>query len=218
VTLEAWVNPTSLADWRCVMLKERGTGGLAYSLYASDGANRPPSGYIYRARDVAAVGVSTLALNTWSHLAATYDGANLRLYVNGALAATTAITGNIAATANPLRIGGNAVWGEYFSGLIDEVRVYNRALTQAEVQTDMNTAVVAPPAAAAAMLMAAPTSPAGAARISSGGDAAQGVTQSVLSPDDAGTGALTGRRIALRRLLRLADPGAVRAIAARRGH
>ena len=38
---------------------------------------------------------------------------------------------------NPLRIGGNAVWSEWFAGQIDEVRVYNRALTTAEIQTDM---------------------------------------------------------------------------------
>ena len=40
-----------------------------------------------------------------------------------------------------LRIGGNNVWGEFFSGLIDEVRVYNRALSPTEIQTDMNTPV-----------------------------------------------------------------------------
>ena len=39
------------------------------------------------------------------------------------------------------RIGGNGVWGEFFQGRIDEVRIYNRALSAAEVQTDMNTAV-----------------------------------------------------------------------------
>ena len=43
-----------------------------------------------------------------------------------------------------LRIGGNAIWGEYFSGLIDEVRIYNRALTPTEIQTDMNTPVGSP--------------------------------------------------------------------------
>ena len=47
----------------------------------------------------------------------------------------------------PLRIGGNSIWGEYFSGLIDEVRVYNRALTAAEVQADMTTPVAARDAA-----------------------------------------------------------------------
>jgi hypothetical protein len=40
-----------------------------------------------------------------------------------------------------LRIGGNAVWGEYFAGSIDEVRIYNRALTAAQITTDMNTPI-----------------------------------------------------------------------------
>jgi hypothetical protein len=40
-----------------------------------------------------------------------------------------------------LRLGGNSVWSEWFAGVIDEVRVYSRALTQAQVQTDMNTPI-----------------------------------------------------------------------------
>jgi hypothetical protein len=52
-----------------------------------------------------------------------------------------ALSGNIATSASPLRIGGNAVWPEWFAGLIDEVRIYNRQLTQTEIQTDMNTPV-----------------------------------------------------------------------------
>ena len=71
-----------------------------------------------------------MPLNVWSHLAATYDGATLRLFVNGAQAASQAFTGSIATSTGVLRIGGNGVWGEYFQGRIDEVRIYNRALTQ----------------------------------------------------------------------------------------
>jgi len=41
----------------------------------------------------------------------------------------------------PLRIGGDSVWGEYFQGLIDEVRVYKRALSQGEIQADMSAPV-----------------------------------------------------------------------------
>jgi hypothetical protein len=48
------------------------------------------------------------------------------------------VTGAITTSTGVLRIGGNSVWGEYFKGLIDEVRMYNRALSAAEVQTDMN--------------------------------------------------------------------------------
>src|SRR5262249_20409222 len=84
---------------------------------------------------------SKLAVNIWSHLASTYDGAHLNLYVNGALVGSQAVTGNILVSNGALRIGGNTVWGEYFKGLIDEVRIYNVALTQAQIQSDMRTPV-----------------------------------------------------------------------------
>ena len=57
-----------------------------------------------------------------------------RLYVNGAQPPRLPDRGSITTTTGPLRIGGNTIWGEYFSGLIDEVRVYNRALSAAEIQ------------------------------------------------------------------------------------
>ena len=47
--------------------------------------------------------------------------------------------GRIPASTGPLHIGGNAIWAEWFSGQIDDLRVYNRALTAAELQADMNT-------------------------------------------------------------------------------
>ena len=52
-----------------------------------------------------------------------------------------ALTGSASVTSSALRIGGNSVWGEYFKGLIDDVRIYNRPLTAAEIQSDMNTPV-----------------------------------------------------------------------------
>ena len=65
-----------------------------------------------------------LPLNTWSFLAATYDGTTLRLFVNGTEVANRVVGGAIDTSDNPLHIGGNPVWGEYFAGLIDNVRVY----------------------------------------------------------------------------------------------
>ena len=86
-------------------------------------------------------GTAALPANGWSHLTETYDGAALRLYVNGTQVASTAHTGTIASSTNPLQIGGDSIYGQFFAGLIDEVRVYNVALTPAQIQADQATPV-----------------------------------------------------------------------------
>ena len=141
MTLEAWVSPNTMGSlWRSVIFKER-PGGMLYSLYANNGGSGRPTGQVYLGGEKNAAGASTLPLNTWTHLATTYDGSSLRLYVNGALVTTTVVTGALTPTTNALRIGGNSIWGEYFSGLIDDVRIYSRALSAAELQGDMTTPV-----------------------------------------------------------------------------
>jgi hypothetical protein len=69
----------------------------------------------------------------------TYDGAALRLYVNGVQVASLAQTGHLVTSANPLQIGGDSLYGQYFQGTIDEVRIYNQALSASEIQADMGT-------------------------------------------------------------------------------
>ena len=73
-------------------------------------------------------GGAGLPVGRWSYLAATYDGAVVRLFVDGVEVAHGAHTGAIKSTSDPLWIGGNQPYGEYFQGTIDEVRVYDRAL------------------------------------------------------------------------------------------
>jgi hypothetical protein len=140
MTLEAWVNPSALGTaWRAIVFKEA-PGAFAYTLYANQNTTRP-IGQVHIGGEVNAVGGAALPLNAWTHLTATFDGSNLRLYVNGTLGTTTGISGSIPVTTGALRIGGNSIWGEFFKGMIDDVRIYNRALTQAQIQTDMNTPV-----------------------------------------------------------------------------
>jgi hypothetical protein len=140
MTLEAWANPTTLGTIsRTVILKEQ-SGGLIYSLYANTDTTRP-SGSVFITAENQTRGTAALPTSTWSHLAVTYDGATLRLFMNGVQVSSKAVIGSIKTSTGVLRIGGNAIWGEYFSGLIDEVRIYNRALSAAEIQTDMNTLV-----------------------------------------------------------------------------
>jgi hypothetical protein len=155
MTIEAWVNPSSMAGWESVVYKDRdiqGSGLLTYALYAHDGGtNTPPAGYV-RTNGIADRGIQGLAplpLNTWSHIAVTYTtgvgvGSTLRFYVNGGLVRT--LTGgnqNILTSNRPLHIGAsNAQDPEFFNGMIDEVRIYNRALSAAEIGADMTTPVV----------------------------------------------------------------------------
>jgi hypothetical protein len=139
MTLEAWVRPTSGSGWRTAILKQS-PGGLAWSLYTANNGSRPV-GYAHIDSDVPVTGTAAVALNTWTHLALTFDGAALRLYVNGTLVSTTNRNGAMATSTSALRIGGNSVWGEYFKGLIDEVRIYNRALAASEIQIDMATPI-----------------------------------------------------------------------------
>jgi len=141
MTLEAWVYPKSLGGWNNIILKEA-SGSLRYGLYANSDTNGPSS-YINNGSDRDASDPARLALNQWTHLAGTYDGKVHRLYLNGVEVANSAQSGLIQQSSGVLRIGGNSVWGEYFKGYIDEVRIYNRALTASEVNVNLATAVTA---------------------------------------------------------------------------
>ena len=65
----------------------------------------------------------------------------MRLYVNGIPTGSAAGGGAMATSTGALKLGGNAVFGsEWYAGLLDDVRVYSRALTAPEIQTDMSRA------------------------------------------------------------------------------
>jgi len=71
---------------------------------------------------------------TWHHVAGVYDGARVRLYVDGNLVASANATGNLAGYDTVLRMGANGVLTELMAGKLDEVRVYNRALSEGEIR------------------------------------------------------------------------------------
>jgi len=96
----------------------------------------------------------TPPVSQWQHVAATYDGATARFYVDGTEVARRLFQGNVG-DSNTWRIGAyGASPGGYFVGLIDDVRIYNRALTAGEIGTDMAT-----PVPSAAPLTTAPAAP-----------------------------------------------------------
>ena len=140
MTLEAWVNPSVVnSAWRDLIYK----GNDNYYLEGTSTASGVPAGGgTFGGANANAYGTAALPVNAWTHLALTYDGATLRLYTNGVQVSSLAQTGNIATSTNPLQIGGDSFYGQFFQGTIDEVRVYNVALTAAQIQADMNTPIV----------------------------------------------------------------------------
>lgn len=77
----------------------------------------------------------TLGTNDWFHFAYTYDGATVRAYINGVLVGSIASSGNgVNAVTNGFGVGADADGGSPASGIIDDVAIFNRTLTQREVQ------------------------------------------------------------------------------------
>ena len=149
-TLEAWVYPVSIPPVNCtgtncqfmdVVMKD---SDRYYMLASSNNGQKPEVGGIFATGKHIIYAPSPLATNTWTHLAVTYDSTMLRLYVNGALVSSAPETALITTSTSPLFIGGDQTMGQYFNGRIDEVRVYNRGLSAAEIQADMNTPIATP--------------------------------------------------------------------------
>jgi prepilin-type N-terminal cleavage/methylation domain-containing protein len=73
------------------------------------------------------------ALNTWYHVAYTYDGSNLRIYVNGVECNSTAVSGNLKVNARAVTLGSDGGNQKFFNGTIDQARMYNSALTAEQI-------------------------------------------------------------------------------------
>ncbi len=152
ITVEAWVNAKSFAavqSGNSIFCKHR-WDNFTYGYVLRAGGNGILSFNMAGAVGGTGVGwkevasnTGALTLDTWYHVAATFDGATLLCYVNGVQSGSTAFSGTInMSTGLVPRIGrlADTTWGQtrYWNGMIDEVRVWNRALSQAEIQAGMN--------------------------------------------------------------------------------
>ena len=133
-TLETWIRTTSYGsqvffNWGTITTNQRCGIMLSGNKLYFVGENNDAAG--------------TIPINDgqWHHVAITFDGVHLKGYVDGVLDINTTKTLNTVGTV--LRIGRRAVPqdGEYLNGSIDEVRIWNVARTQEEIQADMNLSI-----------------------------------------------------------------------------
>lgn len=139
ITLEAWVNISSAPADQKIITKFGDIGGDdAYSFQLNNGdpsiALNFPTGWTFVSSGM------TMNLNQWYHLAASYDGSVIRIYVNGVEMNAVAQTGAIDISASTFKLGG---WAgtQYFDGSMDEVRVWNVARSADEIRENMHLSI-----------------------------------------------------------------------------
>jgi hypothetical protein len=130
LTMSAWIKPTAYPAEKSTIIE----GILPNSYYlslSSDGTiatywyGRSPTGYFYS-------GSTAAPLNQWSLVTAVWDGSSAKVYVNGELKSTTATAGT-GYVPTQLKIGQEMPGSRQFVGSIDDVRVYNQAVSADDV-------------------------------------------------------------------------------------
>jgi len=133
ITLSAWVNTNDAGNSEDNPYITKGNNSYALR----HGADNSIGFYIYDGGSPfsATYMVSGAFNGVWHHIAGTYDGSNLALYIDGELKANAAHAGSIDISAFNVNIGSDAAqtW-MWYNGLIDDVRIYSRALSQQEIQ------------------------------------------------------------------------------------
>ena len=150
ITVEAWVRATSWAlnvyDGTILCKHSWSQGEQGYVLRAGNNgqAEFTVCGMDSLGASISWVSATSLTgvmtLNTWYHVAGTYDGDSVRVYINGVQAGATALPdGMIPGLAFPIKIGRLSDQAQfqtrYWAGQIDEVRIWNRALNSSDILT-----------------------------------------------------------------------------------
>jgi len=133
ITIEVWIKPDpTQATVSDLVGRRTSTNVGGYALYY-----RPTHDMIFYIMDGGVwrnSGISSaLEPNQWYHIAATYDGSTIAIFIDGDLNVSAAYAGGIDAVTTDTLIGQAATGAYYFKGLITEVRIYSRALTATEI-------------------------------------------------------------------------------------
>ena len=133
-SLESWLYPHTASGAQSIIRKSGD-----YNLYINNGYLTAEIWYLGTGNPnlITITGTSTITLNAWSHVACTWDGSIGRLYIDG-LEISTSLSANTITTSEVLSLGASSVYGNYLNGNLDEVRIWNIARTQCEINTYKN--------------------------------------------------------------------------------
>jgi nitroreductase len=132
ITISACAYFNTTTGWKAIVTKD--SPDLSYWLGQSDGQ---PCLIVSADGSSYTVGwgtSGTITAGSWYHIVVVYNGSQIILYVNGAPSGTTPYTGDIYSSTSDVVIGNSIRWSNLFNGVIDDVRIYNAALSQEDVQ------------------------------------------------------------------------------------
>lgn len=140
VTLSAWVRLESKTAEMKVLAKWSDSPAKFSYLLASDGAGNDKVRFavFISSSTFIATGTTAMALDTWNHIAGTYDGSTIRGYLNGVEESSTSVSGNISSNTAPVRIGagsGGSGSEEPFDGDIGHCAIWDVALSASEIKS-----------------------------------------------------------------------------------
>jgi hypothetical protein len=131
MTIAVWIRADDwLGNYR---IAQKGAADNQFRLTRE---TKPSTGMLFDIKNVGSVTARLPDTDGWHHLAATFDGKALRIYWDGVRAAESPASGTIPRTPDALCIGTKregAPAGDYFKGLMDELLIYSRALTETEI-------------------------------------------------------------------------------------
>jgi alpha-tubulin suppressor-like RCC1 family protein len=143
-SIAAWINPVSNTKYQKIIYKSLGSN-TDYSIIQGGQNN---IGFSFKTGINAMTGytaANSVPSGTWTHVAGTYDGTRIKIYINGKQVYNSKASGTINMNAEPLRIGGGVSAGNNnFIGKVDDVYIYSRALTAQEVNELYTTEYVQP--------------------------------------------------------------------------
>lgn len=130
ITIEAWIKPSNLNTYRVILQKQHSSvNGFSYGIrFTKNSLLFWPTSITFN---------HVFIEDELIHVAVTYDGNEAKTYVNGVLDNIKTRSGTIDTSTYPLVIG-NWRNGQYYSGFLDEVRIWNRTLSQQEIKNNMN--------------------------------------------------------------------------------
>ena len=137
-TIEAWAKTSAAASdgYQTVVSSEKSGAGYALYQYKTGSSDIWRFCY-YNGSGFSCVDGPAIVPDQWTHLAGTYDGTTFRLYVNGELANSVNGAGFLKNDTEPMYIGADYSPSDYYTGKVDEVRVWNAARDESQIKSTM---------------------------------------------------------------------------------